>query len=113
MTLTPIASATAIGLSGMRAAQQRLDTHAHNLANAQTPGFQRQVLVQSAQPGGGVSTTVLRASTDAQGADGTGLTAHLADDLIGQRLSLYDFAANLKTVQVQDELLGTLLDRQA
>jgi flagellar hook protein FlgE len=113
MPISSVSSATAIGQSGMRAAQQRLDTHAHNLANALTPGFQRQVSVQSAQPGGGVSTTVRRASADEAGTDGAGLTAHLADDLIGQRLSLYDFTANLQTVKVQDTLLGTLLDREA
>jgi len=39
-------SASAIGLSGLRAAQTRLDTAAHNLANAQTPGFRWHVVQQ-------------------------------------------------------------------
>ncbi|MFT7401271.1 MAG: flagellar hook-associated protein FlgK, partial [Hydrogenophaga sp.] len=57
MPISSVSSAHAIGLSGMRAAQQRLDTHAHNIANAATPGFQRQTVVQTAQPGtGGVNT---------------------------------------------------------
>jgi flagellar hook-associated protein 1 FlgK len=39
-----------IGTSGLRAAQQQLDTAAHNVANANTPGYSRQrvLLVESA-----------------------------------------------------------------
>ena len=37
-------SISSVGLSGMRAAQMQLDTTAHNVANAQTPGFQRQAV---------------------------------------------------------------------
>lgn len=112
MPIAPASGATAIGLSGLRAAQQRLDTHAHNIANGQTPGFQRQTVVQAAQAGGGVTTTVGR-DTPAAPADGAGLGGSLVDDLVGQRVSLYSFAANLKTVQTQDQLLGALLDTKA
>lgn len=109
MPISPASSASAIGLSGLRAAQQRLDTHAHNIANAATPGFQRQTVVQTAQPGaGGVNTAVRR-----EPASGAEFGAQLAEDLIGQRMSLYSFAANLKTVQTQDDMLGVLLDTKA
>ena len=114
MPISPASSVSAIGLSGMRAAQQRLDTHAHNIANLATPGFQRQTVVQTAQPGtGGVNTAVRQAATASGPADEAGFGAHLAQDLIGQRVSLYSFAANLKTVQTQDDMLGALLDTQA
>ena len=86
LSITSGSSATAMGLSGMRAAQLKLDSHAHNVANVQTPDFKRQV---SAPLGG------------------------LADDLVGQRISLYSFAANLRTVQTEDRMLGTLLDARA
>ena len=105
-------SAAAIGLSGMRAAQQRLDTSAHNVANALTPGFQRQVVTQSAQPGlGGVDAQTGRASEAAKaGGDDFG---HLAEDMVAQRMSVYSFAANLRTVETQDRVLGALLDAKA
>lgn len=103
MPISPTSNSTAIGLSGMRAAQQQLTAQAHNIANSQTPGFQRQTVVQTAQAGGGVSTAVGR-EADA------GLSASPVADLVGQRVSLYSFAANLKTVQTQDKLLGALLD---
>ena len=105
-------SAAAVGLSGMRAAQLRLDTSAHNVANAQTPGFQRQVVTQTAQPGlGGVDAQTARAPEAASlGAAGFG---HLAEDMVAQRMSVYSFAANLRTVDTQDRVLGALLDTQA
>ncbi|PKO77809.1 MAG: flagellar basal body rod protein [Betaproteobacteria bacterium HGW-Betaproteobacteria-15] len=105
-------SAAAIGLSGMRAAQQRLDTSAHNVANALTPGFQRQVVTLSAQPGlGGVDTQTGRASeTFPAAGDDFG---HLAEDMVAQRMSVYSFAANLRTVETQDRVLGALLDAKA
>jgi hypothetical protein len=45
----------------------------------------------------------------AQGGD----LAHLAEDLVAQRMSANSFAANLHTVQTHDRMLGALLDTQA
>ncbi len=108
MSVTPGSSATAVGLSGMRAAQFKLDTHAHNVANVQTPDFRRQITVQTARSDtGGVDARIGRE---------TGVSApfdRLAEDLVGQRMSLYSFAANLRTVQTEDRMLGTLLDTKA
>lgn len=105
----PHTSASAIGLSGLRAAQTRLDTAAHNVANAQTPGFRRQVVQQTAVPeAGGVQTQVLREDGEQPGDLG-----HLAEDLVEQRQALYSFAANLKTIETEDRMLGSLLDVQA
>jgi flagellar hook-associated protein FlgK len=108
LSITPGSSATTTGLSGMRAAQLRLDSHAHNVANVQTPDFKRQVTTQTARPDSG--------GVDAQIALDTGASepfARLADDLVGQRMSLYSFAANLRTVQTEERMLGTLLDTRA
>lgn len=108
MSVTPGSSATAMGLSGMRAAQLKLDSHAHNVANVQTPDSKRQLTTQTARPdAGGVETQTARESGASAPFD------RLADDLVGQRLSLYSFAANLRTVQTEDRMLGTLLDMKA
>lgn len=111
MTLPIGTSASAIGHSGMRAAQLRLDVGAHNVANAQTPGFQRQRVTQTANTdAGGVETRVER-ETLAAGADGD--MAHLADDMVNGKMSLYSFAANLQVVKTEQEMLGTLFDQRA
>lgn len=105
--ITTAGSAATIGLSGMRAAQTRLDSSAHNVANLQTPDFRRQQVTQTERTaGGGVDVQVHR-SGQAGGPDGF---ADLAGDLVDQRIGLYSFAANLRTVQTQDDMLGTLLD---
>lgn len=104
--------ATAAGLSGMRAAQLRLDSSAHNVANVQTPDMRRQVVTQTARPGlGGVEAGIGREAAGA--APGTHGFDRLAEDLVEQRLSLYSFEANLRTVQAHDRMLGTLLDISA
>ena len=112
MSIPAGSSAATIGLSGMRSAQQRLDTSAHNIANAQTPGFQRQTVVSAANSTGGVNTSI-RQTAQSQAPQGGGDFANLAEDVVNQRVSLYNFAANLKTVQTQDDMLGALLDAKA
>jgi len=93
-----------IGLSGMLAAQARLDLSAHHIANADTRGFQRQQVVAQSQPSGGVRTG-LQATT--------GPGEDLARDLVSQRQALHLYTANLRTVQVADRMLGSLLDAVA
>lgn len=108
MSIPSGSSAAATGLSGMRAARLQLDSHAHNIANVQTPDFRRQVTTLTARPGAG--------GVDAQTGREAGVSApfdRLAEDIVGERMSLYSFAANLRTVQTHDRMLGTLLDVQA
>jgi flagellar hook-associated protein FlgK len=112
IAISSTTSAASTGLSGLRAAQLRLDVSAHNVANAQTPGFQRQQVQQATQPAaGGVSSQVgQEPASVAQGPDGFN---RLAEDIVEQRVSLYSFTANLRTVQTQDAMLGALLDVRA
>lgn len=97
-------SISSIAISGMHAATTRLGVSAHNIANAVTPVFRRQMVTQQAQPGGGVSVSVTQAAEPG---------SELAADLVDQKLALYAFKANLRTVQVEHEMLGTLLDTRA
>ena len=99
-----MASLTSISLSGMAAAQARLGTSAHNIANAMTPDFRRQTVEASAQAEGVVSTTLGRAGVPGE---------DLATDLVTQREALYAFKANLRVVQTADAMLGALLDTRA
>jgi len=99
-----MATITAIALSGMNAAQARLNSSAHNIANLNTEGFVRQELDQQAQAQGGVSTVVRSA-----GAPG----AALAADVVSQLQAKHAFLANLAVFKSQDKMAGALLDRQA
>lgn len=90
-----------IALSGMQAAQVRLQASAHNVANLATEGFRRQEVQQSAQAKGGVSTEVVRA--EVPGSD-------LVRDVIEQLQARNAFLANLSVFKASDKLTGTLLD---
>ena len=81
-----MSSLSSIALSGMNAAQTRLDTTAHNVANLATDGFKRQETVQSEQAGGGVTATVRRAETAGNA---------LESDVVAQLQAKNSFMANL------------------
>jgi flagellar hook-associated protein FlgK len=100
-------SVSSIALSGLGAARLGLDVSARNVANAMTPGYRRQQLVQSEQPGGGVSATVAQAPDLPQGLDGLD---GMASDLVNTQAAAYSFKANLKVLQTSDRMMGALLD---
>ena len=93
-----------VALSGMNAAMLHLDTSANNIANSLTQGYRRLSVAQQAAAGGGVTTEVVRA--DAAGAS-------MADDIVAQMSASYVFKANLKVLQTEDRVLGSLLDLRA
>jgi flagellar hook-associated protein FlgK len=97
-------SITSIALSGLQGAQLRVGNAGHNIANALTPGFRRQVVAQQTVEGGGVTTTIERAPVAVDA---------LADDLVALEVGEHLFKANLQVLRTRDRLLGTLLDETA
>lgn len=98
------ASTPSIALSGLQAAQTRLQVSAHNVANSQTVGFQPLQVEQSTQTGGGVGTQVSRSSQPSAGLEG---------DVVAQLQAKNAFLANLNVFKTQDAMLGSLLNTQA
>ena len=92
---------TSIALSGLQGAQLRVGSAGHNIANALTPGFRRQVVQQQAVEGGGVATTIARSPLSGEA---------LAEDLVALKLGEHLFEANLQVLRTHDRMLGTLLD---
>ena len=97
-------SVSSIALSGLNAAQNSLNTSAHNVANLETEGFKRQESVQTEQAGGGVSTTVREASTAGNA---------LEQDVVTQLQAKHAYIANLAVFKAQDKMAGALLNIQA
>lgn len=97
-------SISSIAQSGLGAAVQRLGAAAHNIANQQTPGYRRQVVVQEPLAQGGVATSV---SQSPQPGD------DLARDVVEQMVASYAFKANLRVIQTHNEMMGSLLDVHA
>lgn len=96
--MSPISSTA---LSGLNAASLQLQSSAHNIANTQAPAFRRQVVQQSAEPGGGVRATV---STSAAPGEA------LAEDIVNQMMASVVYRANLQTLQTERRTTGSLLD---
>jgi flagellar hook protein FlgE len=94
-------SVHSIALSGMQSAIQRLGSASHNIANRGTEGSRREVASTVTQIGGGV--TMNKRSVAAPGGS-------LAEDMVAQRVALYEFKSNMQVFKTQQEMLGTLLD---
>lgn len=95
---------SSIALSGLQATQLRMSSSAHNIANAVTPGFRRQLVAQQTVAGGGVAATIERAAAPGDA---------LAEDLVGLKFAQHLYTANLKVLRTQDRMLGSLLDELA
>lgn len=95
---------SSIALSGLQAAQTRLDASAHNIANLQTENFHRQEVAQQSVEAGGTTASVRRA--EAPG-------AALPQDLVEQISAGYSFVANLKVIETEKQMMGALLDEKA
>lgn len=91
-------------LSGINAAQTRLDSAAHNIANVNTQGFKRQEVVQKEQVGGGVTTGLTKAEIEG---------AALEADMVNQLQAKNAYLINLQVFKTIDKMAGTLLDTSA
>ena len=97
-------SLSSISVSGMQAAQRQLSTSAHNIANSMTEGYQRQDVVQQADPNGGVNTTTVQSSGEQQA---------LVQDVVQQLQAKNAFLANLAVFRSNNHVMGTLLNTLA
>ena len=128
--MNPVA---AIARSGMNAAELSLRTAANNVANAMTPGFERQRVVAREAAGGGVQAeaqaaerraaeraqtpepvTEPQVETGAQAqasrAEPTGVQA---EDVVAQLQARNAFLANLQVFRRADEAQRRLIDDRA
>ncbi len=100
-----MADMSATARTGLHAAQLRLDSAAHNVANLNTPGFRRQAVVQeAAQDLGGTRATLARAPEEG---------VALEQEAVEQIAAVYAFKANVQALKVHDEVMGSLLDTRA
>ncbi|NOX25482.1 MAG: flagellar biosynthesis protein FlgC [Deltaproteobacteria bacterium] len=109
------------GLSSLRAIQTKTNSIANNVANINTDGFKktRVTLHEGTVDGAGVTAYVQRVETPGpkvyeQTRKGETLVeksnVDLTEELPQMILNRRDFQANIKTIQAQDEMLGSLLD---
>ena len=92
-----------IALGGMRAAQQGVQVAAHNVAHLATSDARRLQLQRSAVEQGGIQVAVTPADADAGAPLG---------DLLAAKAEVVAFAAHATVIRRQDQMLGSLLDRE-
>lgn len=94
---------SSIALSGLRAASQELRTAGTNIANANTPGFKAEEVQKTALGNGGVATDTVKTTKEVS----------LDEQVVDTQIATYNFQANLKVLQKQNEMEKSLLDIQA
>ena len=99
-----MSSISSISLSGMTAAQARLQSSANNVANSLTDGFKRQQVSQQTTAQGGVSTTISQQNQAGPA---------LEQDMVQQLEAKNSFLANLAVFKRGEQMMGSLLNIQA
>lgn len=116
---TPMISGIYSALSGLTAIQKKIESNANNVANVNTDGYKATQVTLSSQNPQGIQAVVQQDQTsgpmvDEQTSAGQTLVeksnVDLGEELPNMMLSRRFFEANLKTVQIQDEMLGSLLN---
>ncbi len=104
-------------LSGLKAAEKRMQASAHNTANVNTDGFKKKVVKNSSVPGGGVESSV--SVNDSHGIPvrdpGTGeikegSNVDLAEETVNRISASGTAKANTNSIKARDEMLGNILD---
>ncbi|HCC53892.1 MAG TPA: flagellar biosynthesis protein FlgC [Desulfobulbaceae bacterium] len=106
-------------LSGLTAIQKKIEANANNVANLNTDGYKKIRVTLQAQEPQSIEAIAQQIQTPGpmvheQTSAGETLVeksnVELSEELPSMMLSRRFFQANLKTVQIQDEMLGNLLD---
>ncbi len=92
-----------IGLSAVRAFGRKMETIAGNIANLYSQDYKKRRAVIAPQQHGGVKVDIeVQSPPD----DRVELTEEIPQTTITQR----GYEANIKTIAVENEMLGTLID---
>lgn len=106
-------------LSGLMAFQKKVDSIANNVANINTDEFKKTRVTLAEQDPQGVTANVQKIETPGpvvteQTPEGDQLVeksnVELSEELPNLMLNRRFFQANLKTIQTEDQMLGSLLD---
>lgn len=106
-------------LSAVNAFRKKMNVTANNVANVQTDEFKKSRVTFSESKSGGVSANVEKVDTpgitkesirDDKIVETESSNVDLAEELPEMISTKAGYNANLKTLKIQDDLLGSLLD---
>jgi flagellar basal-body rod protein FlgC len=96
-----------IAVSGMQAQAKRLATAAHNIANAQTPGYNRLDTQVSSLPNSGGVTTTVTPSTSVTFPESSNVD--MASEMLDAFTSAQGFAANAAAFETGADMWAVLM----
>jgi flagellar basal body rod protein FlgG len=108
-----MASGMPVAVSGMRAEQAQFDVAANNIANADTPGYNSEQVLQTALPGGGVETTGVGALPGIPSTDPQISNVDVPQEMAGMTVASTLYGADAKVVDVQSRMDQSLFDTLA
>lgn len=116
-------------VSGLNAAQVRLQVSANNIANANTKNYRAQEVVQTPRPSGGVDAKVVSRTpippatpsdsdgdNDSEAQDVSSSDANnvsVDQQVVDAQIASYDYKANLRVLKTENDLQQSLLDVRA
>jgi flagellar basal-body rod protein FlgC len=112
-------SALSASVSGVKAFEKKLDVTANNIANVNTDEFKKQRALLSEGDNGGVKVEISQVDdpgypkesvANGEVVEAESSNVDLAEELTEMIPTQAGYDANLKVVQTEDELLGSLLD---
>lgn len=105
-------------LSALKALGKKLEVTANNIANMNTNGFKKsRVMFEEASPTG-VTVSIIRINTPGSSLPGEERTDEtkessnvaIEEEAVDLVTTKHAYAANLKTIKTEEEILGTFLD---
>ncbi len=104
-----------VSVMGMNAMGTKMSATANNVANSNTDGFKKDRVTFTDRENGGVSAEVSKVDTPGTIVEDQGTTRELsnvdlAEELVSTIPTQGIYTANVKMIQTQDEMMGTLLD---
>ncbi len=109
-------------LSGMQAFETKINSNANNIANVSSEGFKKTRVTLTNQAPQGVKASVetidkpgmMRLEETSKGTEPVELSnVNLAEELTDSQLNSRFYQANMKTMDVADEMTKSLLDIKA
>jgi len=109
--MSGLTSIFSTGLSGLNAAGAMFGASAHDIANADTPGFRStRVRLTPAPDGSGVRVDYVRADAKNDEKEQEDSDVDIASEFVNVRRAALLYKANASVIRIGDSLMGTLLD---
>ena len=109
-------------LSGLLAHEKKLEVSSNNVANINTDDFKKSRATLQEEANGGVTVDIQKVETPGspipynEGENQTSSetsNVDYAEEAVSVMTTSHGFEANLKTIEAEDEMLGSLLDIMA